>query len=72
MIYIFAVLIIVIAVLNVASKSEGWTSSSSHTHADDLARMSDPYQTPGVDLVVDEYHHGIDRGMGYVNSHQWD
>lgn len=41
--------------------------------AAELARqMSDPYRTPGVDLVVDEHYHGIDRGMGYVNPHSFD
>lgn len=30
-------------------------------------RMSDPYETPGLDAGVDEAYHGIDHGMGIAN-----
>ena len=31
-----------------------------------MRHMSDPYENPGTDLVVDESYHGIDHGMGIV------
>ena len=34
---------------------------------EDMRHMSDPYENPGMDLVVDESFHGIDHGMGIAN-----
>lgn len=28
-----------------------------------MQQMFDPYMNPGIDLVVDQYYHGIDRGL---------
>ncbi len=34
---------------------------------EEMNRMSNPYLTPGLDIIVDECAHGIDRGAGIVN-----
>lgn len=37
---------------------------------DDINTMMndfDPYLNPGQDIVIDEYYHGIDHDLGYVN-----
>lgn|SRR5690625_201853 len=30
--------------------------------------MHDPYVNPGQDMMIDENHHGIDHGLGYVDQ----
>ncbi|MBO8136613.1 MAG: hypothetical protein H0Z40_00485 [Desulfotomaculum sp.] len=37
-----------------------------------INQMQDPYQNPGMDIIVDEYYHGLDRGLGYVNPEHLD
>ena len=34
---------------------------------EEMNRMSNPYLTPGLDIVVDECAHGIDHGLGIAN-----
>ncbi|MBM7855928.1 hypothetical protein JOC37_002351 [Desulfohalotomaculum tongense] len=34
--------------------------------------MQDPYQNPGMDGVIDEYYHGLDRGLGYADAGYFD
>lgn len=37
---------------------------------EEQARLSDPYQNPGQDAIVDETYFGIDEGLGIANPEQ--
>jgi len=76
MFIVFMVVVVAVGLMKLADGVTDLFSTSGEHHPDsfgaDLRDGSmDPYRTPGVDLVVDEHFHGIDRGMGYVNPHDF-
>lgn len=50
-----------------AAASGSGADRSAFIFNDDGYDANDPYLNPGVDPLIDETYHGMDRGMGIVN-----